>query len=152
MGDKEQTPRTAGALPEWEEKRKEGCNLRGLEENSLLVVSANRVVWTYSISSTVSALCCVFHLGVILSMNLTEREQKVLDCICIRGGGVDIHEAMDATGLDYSTLVRTVYELISKGYEIRALSIGKRLRGGDGWIKRLFLSPYDRRHKELIKN
>lgn len=87
-------------------------------------------------------------------MSLTETQQKVLDCICSRGGGVDIHEAMKMTGYNYTTIVQTAYQLISKGYEIRALSVGNmntldpRFRG---WIKRFYLSPYDKRHNELIR-
>jgi hypothetical protein len=86
------------------------------------------------------------------SMTLTLTEQKVLDCICIRGGGVDIHEAMNSTGLSYTELLNTTYKLIGKGYEIQAHSFGNYSPGDrfSGWIKRLYLSPYDSKHKDLI--
>lgn len=87
-------------------------------------------------------------------MSLTETQQRFLDVICIRGGGVDVHEAMEMTGFDYRTLEKTAYDLISKGYQIRGLTIGDmytvdpRFRG---WIKRFYLSPYDQKYNELIK-
>jgi hypothetical protein len=94
-----------------------------------------------------------FNLRVGESMTLTPTEQKVLDCICIRGGGVDIHEAMNNTELDYKELNQTLYNLISKGYQIRALSAGghydPRSRFS-GWTQRIYLSPSDKRYGELI--
>lgn len=86
-------------------------------------------------------------------MSLSETQQKLLDEICKIPGGTDINEAIQATGLDYKTIERTAYELVSKGYQVRALCIGdmaqadRRFRGH---IKRLYLSPYDPKHEQLI--
>jgi len=82
-------------------------------------------------------------------VSLNETQQTLLDAICRTGGGVDIHEAMELTGLSYPGIERTAYELLSMGYKISALSVGS---GNGSWIKRLFLSPYDPKHEELIKN
>lgn len=89
-------------------------------------------------------------------MSLSEGQQKLLDAICAKGGGVGIHEAMNITGLTYPEIERTARELIAKGYQIRALSVGGNYNHHDsrfrGWINRLFLSPYDLKYDQLIKN
>jgi hypothetical protein len=87
-------------------------------------------------------------------MNLTERQQSLLNIICSCTGGVDIQEAMKATGLSYPDIEKTAYELISKGIQISATKIGEHHPDPrfNGWIKRLFLSPYDRNYNQLIEN
>lgn len=82
---------------------------------------------------------------------LNEKQQSVLDAICSNGGGIDVHEAMNQTGLTYTELLQTVYQLISKGYQIRGLEVGGSNPMFPGWIKRFFLSSYDPKHEILIK-
>jgi hypothetical protein len=78
-------------------------------------------------------------------MSLNEQQQTVLNLICSEGGGIDIHDLMNNSGLSYPEINHIARELISKGYMIRAISVG-------GYLKRLFLSPYDKNYENLIKN
>lgn len=75
--------------------------------------------------------------------------QTLLNEICKQPGGTDINEAIQATGLDYKTIERTAYELISQGYHVRALAIGRGRLDGKV-IKRLYLSQGDPRYNELV--
>lgn len=77
-------------------------------------------------------------------MGLTETQKKLLDAICSRPGGVDIHEAMNLTGFTYPVVEKTAHELIAKGFQLRSLA------GFKGYINRLFLSRYDRNYEQLM--
>ncbi len=84
-------------------------------------------------------------------MTLSNEEQSVLNAICVSGGGIDIHDLTEQTGLDYEQITNIVRRLVSKGYQIRGLSVGGNHRVFDSWVKRYYLSPYDPKYNNLIK-
>ncbi|WP_157381038.1 MULTISPECIES: hypothetical protein [Bacillus] len=75
---------------------------------------------------------------------LKGNEQVLLDLICEKGGGVDIQDAINSSGMSYKEVIYTSQQLIGKGYQLRGISVG-------GSIKRLLLSPYDTQYENLIK-
>lgn len=83
-----------------------------------------------------------------------ETKETLLNAICSRSGGVDIYEAMERTGMSYKQIEREIHQLMGKGYQLTALPFGCYNPGSrfSGWIKRIYLSPYDPKHKDLIKN
>lgn len=88
-------------------------------------------------------------------MSLTVNQQKLLNEICKQPGGTDIHEAMAATGFNYETVENTLFQLRYKGYDIVTLGAGGHYDPTSrfsGWIKRMYLSPYDPKHETLVKN
>jgi hypothetical protein len=85
-------------------------------------------------------------------MSLNENQQKVLDLICSHSGGIDIHDLIERSGLDYPEIEHIARELNYKGFRVCALKIGAdnsdpRFKP---WIKRLFLSAYDENYETLI--
>lgn len=71
-------------------------------------------------------------------MSLTTEQQSFMDAVTEQGGGKDIHELMNELNMTYTDIEKMVYALVSKGIKLRAFRAG----GYNGWIKRIYLSPY----------
>jgi ribulose bisphosphate carboxylase small subunit len=81
---------------------------------------------------------------------MTVKEQQVLDLICSRGGGMNVHELTAKTGMSFEEIHDIVKALIGKGYKIGGTAVGDPRGYLSGWVQRFYLSPYDKNYETLI--
>lgn len=75
---------------------------------------------------------------------LSNKQKQFMEAITRQGGGLNIHELMDETGLTYEEVENIIYTLHYKGIQLTILRLSHR-----DTIKRVYLSPYDETYKKI---